>query len=88
MAKLLKLPLSKVRVYAPDPGGGFGGKQHAKYEPAVAFAAFKVGQPVRLVLTLEESFKQCDVQAVKLTFALVFKKMGPLYFKISQQIIS
>ncbi len=36
IAKLLAMPLAKVRVYAPDPGGGFGGKQHTKYEPLVA----------------------------------------------------
>ena len=33
IAELLGLPLAKVRVIAPDPGGAFGGKQHAKYEP-------------------------------------------------------
>jgi len=38
LAGILDLPLAKVRVYAPDPGGGFGGKQHAKYEPLVALA--------------------------------------------------
>ena len=27
LSNLLGLPLAKVRVYAPDPGGGFGGKQ-------------------------------------------------------------
>jgi CO/xanthine dehydrogenase Mo-binding subunit len=57
IAGLVGLPLSKVRVYAPDPGGGFGGKQHAKHEPAVVFAALKLGRPVRLVLTLEETFQ-------------------------------
>ena len=57
LAKLLGLPLSKVRVYAPDPGGGFGGKQHTKYEPLVAFAALQAGRPVRLILSLEESFQ-------------------------------
>ena len=57
IAGLVGLPLSKVRVFAPDPGGGFGGKQHAKYEPAVVFAALRLGRPVRLVLTLEESFQ-------------------------------
>ena len=41
----------KVRVYAPDPGGAFGGKQHAKYEPLLAFMALATGRPVRLVLT-------------------------------------
>ncbi|MGD0123456.1 MAG: xanthine dehydrogenase family protein molybdopterin-binding subunit [Candidatus Limnocylindrales bacterium] len=57
MAKLLGLPLAKVRVFAPDPGGGFGGKQHTKYEPLVAFAALKTGRPVRLILTLDETFQ-------------------------------
>jgi CO/xanthine dehydrogenase Mo-binding subunit len=57
ISKLMNLPLSKVRVYAPDPGGGFGGKQHTKYEPLVAFAALKAGRPVRLILSLEESFQ-------------------------------
>ena len=37
---------TKVRIYAPDPGGGFGGKQHAKYEPLVAFLALRTGRPV------------------------------------------
>jgi CO/xanthine dehydrogenase Mo-binding subunit len=57
LSGLLRLPLSKVRVYAPDPGGGFGGKQHAKFEPIVAFAALRSGRPVRLVLSLEQTFQ-------------------------------
>ncbi len=36
MAKLFGLPLTRVRVLAPDPGGGFGGKQNPKFEPLVA----------------------------------------------------
>ena len=57
IADLVGLPLAKVRVFAPDPGGAFGGKQHAKYEPLLAFMALKTGRPVRLVLTLEETFQ-------------------------------
>jgi CO/xanthine dehydrogenase Mo-binding subunit len=57
LSRLLGLPLSRVRVHAPDPGGAFGGKQQAKYEPAVAFAALRAGRPVRLVLSLEETFQ-------------------------------
>jgi CO/xanthine dehydrogenase Mo-binding subunit len=56
LARVLGMPLSKVRVRAPDPGGAFGGKQHAKYEPLLCLMALKLGQPVRLVLTLEETF--------------------------------
>jgi len=81
MAKLLKLPLSKVRVYAPDPGGGFGGKQHAKYEPAVAFAALKVGQPVRLVLTLEESFQTMRRTSCETHIRTGFQKDGIIVFQ-------
>jgi CO/xanthine dehydrogenase Mo-binding subunit len=67
IAQVLRLPLAKVRVFAPDPGGGFGGKQHAKYEPLVAFAAMQAGRPVRLVLSLEETFQavrraSCEVR--------------------------
>lgn len=57
IAATLKLPVSKVRVFAPDPGGGFGGKQHAKYEPLLALLALRLNRPVRLVLTLEETFQ-------------------------------
>jgi CO/xanthine dehydrogenase Mo-binding subunit len=71
IATLLGLPLSKVRVFAPDPGGGFGGKQHTKYEPLVALMALKAGRPVRLVLSLEETF-----QAVRRTAAEVRVRTG------------
>ncbi|MFI5261067.1 MAG: xanthine dehydrogenase family protein molybdopterin-binding subunit [Candidatus Limnocylindrales bacterium] len=73
LAQLLHLPLSKVRVYAPDPGGGFGGKQHAKLEPLVAFMALRAGRPVRLILTLDETF-----QAVRRTSAEVHVRTGLL----------
>ena len=71
IAKLLGLPLSKVRVFSPDPGGGFGGKQHTKYEPLVALMALRAGRPVRLVLSLEETF-----QAVRRTAAEVRVRTG------------
>jgi CO/xanthine dehydrogenase Mo-binding subunit len=57
VAEIVGLPLARVRVIAPDPGGAFGGKQHAKYEPLVAFMALRTGRPVRLVLSLEETFQ-------------------------------
>ena len=41
----------------PIRAAAFGGKQHAKYEPLVAFMALRTGRPVRLVLTLEETFQ-------------------------------
>jgi CO/xanthine dehydrogenase Mo-binding subunit len=57
IAKVVQIPLAKVRVVAPDPGGAFGGKQHAKFEPLLAYLALRTGQPVRLALTLEQTFQ-------------------------------
>ena len=71
LAGVLDLPLSKVRVYAPDPGGAFGGKQHAKLEPLVAFMALRTGRPCRLALTLEQTF-----QAARRTSAAVHVRTG------------
>jgi CO/xanthine dehydrogenase Mo-binding subunit len=71
LAPILGLPVSKVRIHAPDPGGGFGGKGYPKYEPLVAMIALSVGRPVRLVLSLEETF-----QAVRRTNARIHLRTG------------
>lgn len=81
LAKILHLPLSKVRVVAPDPGGGFGGKQHAKYEPLLAFAALRADRPVRLVLTLEESFQAARRAACELHVRTGVRSDGKLAFQ-------
>jgi CO/xanthine dehydrogenase Mo-binding subunit len=81
IASLLDLPLSKVRVFAPDPGGGFGGKQHAKYEPLLAFMALRLGRPVRLVLTLEETFQAVRRGASEIHVRSGFGRDGTLVFR-------
>jgi CO/xanthine dehydrogenase Mo-binding subunit len=81
VAGVVGMPLSKVRVYAPDPGGGFGGKQHAKLEPAVVFAALKVGRPVRLVLTLEETFQAVRRAACEARVRTGFHPDGRIAFQ-------
>ncbi len=81
IAGVLHLPLAKVRVFAPDPGGGFGGKQHAKYEPLVAFLALRTGRPVRLVLTLEETFQAVRRGASEIRVRSGFRTDGSLAFR-------
>ena len=50
LAQALGLPENKVRVIAPDVGGGFGGKNRLMPEEiAVAAIALKVGHPVRWI---------------------------------------
>jgi CO/xanthine dehydrogenase Mo-binding subunit len=81
IASLLELPLAKVRILAPDPGGGFGGKQHAKYEPLLAFMALRAGRPVRLVLTLEETFQAVRRGAAEVRVRSGFTRDGHLTFR-------
>jgi CO/xanthine dehydrogenase Mo-binding subunit len=81
IAGLVNLPLAKVRVFAPDPGGGFGGKQHAKYEPLVAFMALRAGRPCRLVLTLEETFQAVRRGACEVHVRTGFRRDGSLVFR-------
>lgn len=57
LADLVDLPLSSVQVIAPDPGGGFGGKQTPRYEPLLAMLALQTGRTCRLILSLEETFQ-------------------------------
>ena len=57
LAKVLELPLSRVRVIKPYVGGGFGGKGDPfPHEIIVAYIARKTGRPVRVRLTREEVF--------------------------------
>src|SRR5256886_3364846 len=81
MGDLGGLPLSKVRVFAPDPGGAFGGRQHAKYEPLVAFIACRTGRPARLVLTLEETFQAVRRGAAEVRVRAGFRSDGTLVFR-------
>ncbi len=81
IADLLDLPLSKVRVFAPDPGGAFGGKQHAKYEPLLAFMARATGRKVRLVLTLEETFQAVRRGASEVHVRTGFRRDGTIVFR-------
>ncbi len=81
LATLLGLPLAKVRVIAPDPGGAFGGKQHTKYEPLLAFLALRAGRPVRLVLTLEESFQAARRAAAEVRVRTGVRRDGELVFQ-------
>ena len=81
IAKLLQVPLAKVRVLAPDPGGAFGGKQHTKYEPLVAFMALRAGHPMRLVLSLEETFQAARRASAKVRVRTGFRDDGTFTFQ-------
>ena len=80
LAKILDLPLAKVRIIAPDPGGGFGGKQNPKFEPLVALMAIRTGRPVRLILSLEETFQAVRRAAAEVRVRMGFELDGTMVF--------
>jgi aerobic carbon-monoxide dehydrogenase large subunit len=56
-AFVLGIPEHKLRVYAPDVGGGFGSKIfHYAEEALVTWGARKVGRPIKWVAERTESF--------------------------------
>ena len=81
MANLFELPLTQVRVLAPDPGGGFGGKQNPKFEPLVAFLAMRNQRPCRLVLTLEETFQAVRRAATEIHVRTGFTHAGDILYQ-------
>jgi CO/xanthine dehydrogenase Mo-binding subunit/aerobic-type carbon monoxide dehydrogenase small subunit (CoxS/CutS family) len=72
LAKILDLPINKVRFIMSPVGGGFGGKEDMIYQGMLALAAMKTGQPVRLVYTREESI----ISTAKRHPARIAYKMG------------
>lgn len=57
LAGLLGRPESSIRVAVPYVGGGFGSKEYVNVVPLAAAAAVAVDRPVRLELSVEESFR-------------------------------
>jgi xanthine dehydrogenase molybdenum-binding subunit len=55
IAKILKLPQSKVRVIAAYLGGGFGGKEDMTVEPYLALLVWHTRRPVRMIWDRQES---------------------------------
>jgi 4-hydroxybenzoyl-CoA reductase subunit alpha len=57
VSKVLDIPLSHVRVIAPDVGGGFGGKSDPfSHEMCAAELSRRLGRPVKITCTREEVF--------------------------------
>jgi CO/xanthine dehydrogenase Mo-binding subunit len=80
IARVTGLPLAQVRVFAPDPGGGFGGKQNPKLEPLLAYLALTTGRTCRLVLSLEQTFQMMRRAACRVKARTGFASDGALVF--------
>lgn len=56
VARVLDIPVARIRVIKPRIGGGFGGKQEVFLEMVAGLLAMRTGKPVRIVLTRSEVF--------------------------------
>ena len=56
-ARVLGLPLEKVRIVPTAAGGGFGAKLDLTLQPLIGLAAMVTGRPCRMVFTRNESMR-------------------------------
>lgn len=56
IARMFKRPENRITVHVPYVGGGFGAKNNVKTEAISVLLSMMTGKPVRLCLTMEESF--------------------------------
>jgi CO/xanthine dehydrogenase Mo-binding subunit len=57
LARMFGMPTTDIRVRVPYVGGAYGSKGQSKYEPVTALAARAVGCPVKLQVSVDESFR-------------------------------
>ena len=55
LSNALDIPKSKIRVFKPRIGGGFGAKQTVVAEVFPAFVTWMTGKPSKMIFTREES---------------------------------
>lgn len=78
LSGIFRLPLSRVRVIVPWVGGGYGGKLYVKAEPIAAALSWKTRRPVKLALSVNESFKTVTRHPARVTVKTGVNKDGKL----------
>ena len=78
LSGIFRLPLSRVRVIVPYVGGGYGGKLYVKAEPIAAALSWKTQRPVKLALSVSESFKTVTRHPARVTVKTGVTKDGRL----------
>lgn len=87
LAALFDLDPANVRVRVPYVGGAFGAKNGLKYEPLAVALAAETGRPVRLVLSMEESFLTVTTHPARLTMRTAVADDGRLLGRESLTIL-
>ena len=78
LSGIFRLPLSRVRVIVPYVGGGYGGKLYVKAEPISAALSWTTRRPVKLQLSINESFKTVTRHPSRVTVKTGVTKDGKL----------
>ncbi|MCJ7580972.1 MAG: molybdopterin-dependent oxidoreductase, partial [Candidatus Aminicenantes bacterium] len=80
MARVLDMPLGKIRIIRPPVGGGFGGKLDVTTQDIVtALASQKLGRPVKMVYNRKEMFLHGRGRHKQhMTFKIGVKKDGTI----------
>ncbi len=80
LARILALPMNKVRFIMSPVGGGFGGKEDMIYQGMLALLAMKTGRPVRLVFTREELIATTAKRhPAHITYTMGFDRSGRIH---------
>jgi CO/xanthine dehydrogenase Mo-binding subunit len=78
LSGIFRLPLSRVRVIVPYVGGGYGGKLYVKAEPIAAALSWRTRRPVKLALSVNESFKTITRHPARVTLKTGVSREGRL----------
>ena len=75
---IFKLPLNRVRVVVPYVGGGYGGKLYVKADPIAAALSVRNRRPVKLAMSVTESFKTVTRHPARIRIKTGVSKKGEL----------
>jgi CO/xanthine dehydrogenase Mo-binding subunit len=78
IAKVFRLPVSRVRMIISYLGGGYGSKSYTKFEPLVLALARKAGAPVRVCNSVTDSMLTVRRHAAQVRVKTGFKKDGTI----------
>jgi CO/xanthine dehydrogenase Mo-binding subunit len=79
LARMLDMPISRVRVIQATTGGGFGGKIDLSLQHFSALGTFKTGKPVKIVWDRAESLRTSTKRhAFQMNYRMGARKDGRL----------
>lgn len=78
LSDIFRMPLNRIRIIVPYVGGGYGGKLAVKTEPLAAALSWKAKRPVRLVHSIDESFRTVTRHPARVRIKTGVSKDGKL----------